>query len=103
MSSGSVMPEGVVSIDGVLLAAADARVSALDRGFLYGDSAFEVMRTYGLRAFREREHLQRLARSCERLRIPLAIELDTLSARIASAVRASGLPECYVRVAVTRG
>ncbi len=94
---------GVIDVDGVLSAAADAKVSALDRGFLYGDSAFEVMRTYGGRAFCERQHLERLERSCERLRIPPAIERVVLRERIARAVRESKLSECYVRVAITRG
>jgi branched-chain amino acid aminotransferase len=94
---------GVIDIDGVVCAAADATVSALDRGFLYGDSAFEVMRTYGGRAFREREHLERLARSCEGLRIPLPVTLEVIAQRIRHASQLSGLPEQYVRVAVTRG
>jgi branched-chain amino acid aminotransferase len=94
---------GVIDVDGELFAAGEAKVSALDRGFLYGDSAFEVMRTYGARAFRQREHLERIARSCERLRIPLPLTLEALAARVERAVAASGLPECYVRVAITRG
>jgi branched-chain amino acid aminotransferase len=95
--------QGVIDVDGVLAPAAEAKVSALDRGFLYGDSAFEVMRTYNGRAFREREHLARLQRSCERLRIPLPLGLDALSTRVARAVQASNLSECYVRVVITRG
>lgn len=94
---------GVIDIDGVLTAAEDAKVSALDRGFLYGDSAFEVMRTYGGRAFCERQHLERLQRSCEGLRIPLPVTLDVIAERIRRAAERSGLAEQYVRVAVTRG
>mgnify|MGYP006380425759 CR=1 FL=1 len=51
---------GAVWIDGELQRAGDARVSVFDRGFLYGDSAFEVMRTYDKRPFREQAHLDRL-------------------------------------------
>lgn len=97
------MFEGAVWIDGVLQRADDARVSVFDRGFLYGDSAFEVMRTYGKRPFRERAHLERLQGSCERLLIRLPLELSQLSAAVASTLEASQLPECYVRVMVTRG
>jgi branched-chain amino acid aminotransferase len=99
----SVMPEGIVSIDGQLFAAADARVSVFDRGFLYGDSAFEVMRTYGRRAFRERDHLERLQRSCERLLLPVTSGPAEWSVTVKRAVEASNLPECNVRVMVTRG
>ena len=57
------MSQGIVSIDGVLVDSADARVSVFDRGFLYGDSVFEVFRTYDGVPFAEKEHLERLARS----------------------------------------
>jgi branched-chain amino acid aminotransferase len=95
--------EGAVSIDGQLFAAADARVSVFDRGFLYGDSVFEVMRTYGLRPFREHDHLARLERSCERLLLPVATGPKEWSVEVRRAIEASKLPECNVRVMVTRG
>lgn len=97
------MSEGAVWIDGRLSPAREARVSVFDRGFLYGDSAFEVMRTYGQRAFRESAHLARLRRSCERLLIELPHRDEQLSEIVARTIAASGLPECYVRVMVTRG
>jgi branched-chain amino acid aminotransferase len=97
------MPEGAVWIDGVLAPAGEARVSVFDRGFLYGDSAFEVMRTYDKRPFRETAHLDRLRRSCERLLISLAWSNAQLAEIIANTIAASKLPECYVRVMVTRG
>jgi branched-chain amino acid aminotransferase len=97
------MSEGAVWIDGVLQPAQQARVSVFDRGFLYGDSAFEVMRTYDKRPFREAAHVERLRRSCERLLIALPRSDRELSEIIASAIAASDLPECYVRVMVTRG
>src|SRR5262252_3176370 len=97
------MDQGVVSIDGQLVPAAQARVSVFDRGFLYGDSAFEVMRTYGRRPFRERDHLERLQRSCERLLLPVASGLGEWSNEVRRAIEASQLPECNVRVMITRG
>jgi len=96
-------PEGIVDVDGVLSRPPDAKLSVFDRGVLYGDSAFEAMRTYGGRAFRQRAHLERLARSCERLRITLPLSLDALAERVERAVAQSGQPECYLRVLVTRG
>jgi branched-chain amino acid aminotransferase len=99
--------EGLIDVDGVLTAARDAKVSALDRGFLYGDSAFEVMRTYDGRAFHRDQHLERLVGSCERLRIPMPISIAELGARVQRAVDAARvelhMPDCYVRVTVTRG
>jgi branched-chain amino acid aminotransferase len=99
--------DGFIDVDGVLTAARDAKVSALDRGFLYGDSAFEVMRTYDGRAFHQEQHLQRLAGSCERLRIPMPISLQELASRVQRAVDGARVKlhmlDCYVRVTVTRG
>jgi branched-chain amino acid aminotransferase len=95
--------EGAVWVDGTPLPAAEARVSVFDRGFLYGDSAFEVMRTYRKLPFREREHLARLRSSCERLLIPFEAADDMLATEIRRTIAASQLPECNVRVMVTRG
>jgi branched-chain amino acid aminotransferase len=97
------MMEGSVWIDGQLMLARDAKVSVFDRGFLYGDSAFEVMRTYGGRPYRQAAHLQRLRGSCERLLIPWRQSAEELATVIARTIGASGLAECNVRVMVTRG
>lgn len=97
------MPTGKVSIDGCIVDGADARVSVFDRGFLYGDSVFEVFRTYGGVPFAEKEHLERLARSAERLMIPMPASIDTLSAEVHQTLEAAGRGQWYVRVVVTRG
>lgn len=57
----------VVNIDGVLAGPEEAVVSVFDRGFLYGDSVYEVVRTYGGRLFEFDDHLRRLQRSAARL------------------------------------
>ena len=97
------MPIGKVSIDGVLVDPEDACVSVFDRGFLYGDSVFEVFRTYEGVPFGEREHLERLARSAERLMIPMPVSIDTLSAEVHATLEAAGEGPWYVRVVLTRG
>lgn len=97
------MQAGVVDIDGQLCPAHDAKISVFDRGFLYGDSAFEVMRTYGKRPHHGRAHLTRLLRSCELLRIRLSVPIEEIEARITRAIAESHLDECYLRIVVTRG
>ncbi len=57
----------LVNLDGALVPPAQARVSVLDRGFLYGDSVYEVIRTYRGRPFELETHLRRLAHSAERI------------------------------------
>ena len=75
------MATGKVAIDGKVVDSDEARVSVFDRGFLYGDSVFEVYRTYGGVPFAETEHLERLARSAARLMIPMPVSLETLTSR----------------------
>ena len=52
-----------VLIDGVAYSPENAKVSVFDRGFLYGDSVFETIRTYGGVLFALDEHMHRLERS----------------------------------------
>lgn len=92
-----------ISIDGRPCTDADATVSVLDRGFLFGDSVFEVMRTYGGEPFAEREHLERLARSCESLGFALPVPLERLDDEVRQTIARVPAPECYVRIVVTRG
>ena len=97
------MSSGRVSIDGEVVDSGEARVSVFDRGFLYGDSVFEVYRTYHGVPFAEREHLERLARSAERLMISVPVSLDVLSAEVRATLDAAGEGDWYVRVLITRG
>jgi D-alanine transaminase len=47
-----------------------ARVSVLDRGFIFGDGVYDVVPVYGRRLFRFDDHIARLARSLAKVRIP---------------------------------
>ena len=91
-----------VFIDGAVRPPEEAKVSVLDRGFLYGDSVYETIGTMYGRLFAAREHLDRLERSARRigLRVPPRAEIE---AAIAATVAAAGNPETRVRVMLTRG
>jgi branched-chain amino acid aminotransferase len=106
----------VVNLDGVLVPPEQAKVSVFDRGFLYGDSVYEVIRTYGGRPFELEAHLARLRHSAER--IGLAPKWDAARTareieRTLDASRGGDRPdpeaapwnagERYVRVVMTRG
>jgi branched-chain amino acid aminotransferase len=83
---------------------ADAQVSVFDRGFLYGDSIYETMRTAGGGKPVELErHLQRLARSGEGIFMDLPLDADALGTLIARTHDATGNDESYVRLMITRG
>ncbi len=48
--------ESMANVDGVISRTADAHIPVMDRGFLYGDSIYEVFRTYGEVPFFYDEH-----------------------------------------------
>lgn len=91
------------SIDGVDRTELDATVSVLDRGFLFGDSVFEVLRTYGREPFALEEHLQRLKRSCAALGITMPVSPATLEAEVRRTIARVESDEVYVRIVITRG
>lgn len=102
----------LVSINGVIFRPEEAKVSVYDRGFLYGDSVFETIRTYGGAPFALGEHLARLERSAGRIGIPLPVSREELAREVDALLRAARAPgagepgapqESYLRVMLTRG
>ena len=89
-------------VNGELVPREDATVSVEDRGFRYGDAAFETMRVYGGRVFEWERHRDRLARTCETLGMPDAVP-DDIGRRVSSTLAANDMQEAYCRVSVTRG
>jgi branched-chain amino acid aminotransferase len=92
----------LVSLDGRIVPPEAAQVSVFDRGFLYGDSVFEVLRSYGGVLFGFEEHLERLARSARLALIDFS-DVELLRREILACVRATGNAETYLRIVVTRG
>jgi branched-chain amino acid aminotransferase len=89
-------------VDGQLVSHERATVSVLDRGFRYGDAAFETLRAYGDEVFAWKAHVERLERTCETLGMSDAVP-DDLALRVAETLDANDLDDAYVRVSVTRG
>src|SRR5512143_1610058 len=63
------LPDSLCYLNGEFGPLADARVSVLDRGFIFGDGVYEVVPVYARRLFRFGEHMARLARSLSKVRI----------------------------------
>jgi branched-chain amino acid aminotransferase len=93
----------IASIDGTLFPPDEAKVSVYDRGFLYGDSVFETVRTYGGEPFALAEHMARLERSAARVGIAMPIPAADFAMEIRVAVRAARNPENYARAMLSRG
>ena len=92
-----------ISLNGRLVSTGEALVPALDRGFLYGDGVFEVLRAYSGVAFALEEHLGRLRASATRLAMSLPVPISRLRTEVEEALRSAGPIEAHVRIVVTRG
>ena len=98
------MPTKVyLSTAGRPLEPGEASVSVFDRGFLYGDSVYETLRTAGGNAVEITRHLDRLRRSGLGIGLEIPFSDADLRAAIAETHAATGNPDSYVRVMVTRG
>jgi D-alanine transaminase len=64
------MTAPIAHFNGALLPLDEIHISPLDRGFTFGDGAYQVIPVYGGVMLRGREHMERLARSLAELRIP---------------------------------
>jgi branched-chain amino acid aminotransferase len=89
-------------VNGDLVDREEASVSVDDRGFRYGDAAFETCRVYGGTVFAWDRHLDRLETTCETLGMPEAIPAD-MDARIDETLTANDLEDAYLRVSISRG
>ena len=93
----------IAIINGRVASPEEAHISVYDRGFLYGDSIFETVRTYSGKPFALAEHLSRLARSAERLFIELPVSLETITAEVEQGIALAQNPESFARIMITRG
>lgn len=94
------MSAEIVYLNGEFLPASEARVSVFDRGFLFGDSVYEVIPFYQGRGFRLEQHLQRLEHSLSALGIRLDLNGPSVLAEL---VQRNGGGNLSVYLQVTRG
>lgn len=80
----------------------EAKVSVWDRGFVFGDSVYEVLRVYRGRPWLEDQHIGRLRRSLLSLEFP-PIDFDRLITRMRATLQASELGEALIYIQITRG
>jgi aminodeoxychorismate lyase len=93
----------IVFLNGEFLPESDAVVSVNDRGFLYGDGLFETMRVVGGKPFRIAQHLERLVRGADFLRINLSFTPKEIQKFAEQLVTRNLMPDAVLRVALSRG
>ena len=70
MNSAYTLPNTPCHLNGLTLPLNEAKISVLDRGFIFGDGIYEVAPVYHGQLFRFEQHMARMARSLNELRIP---------------------------------
>ncbi len=96
------MSQALANVNGEIQPLEDVRISVLDRGFLFGDAVYEVIRVYGGKPFLIDEHLRRLSQSMESIRLEGA-DMRDIIARINGTINAGEFQEAIVYIQITRG
>ena len=101
------LPDSLCYLNGEYVPIAEAKVSVLDRGFIFGDGIYEVVPVYAKKLFRFDEHMARLGRSLTKLRIANPHSRDQWLERCrklnAALAERSGAIDQLVYLQVTRG
>ena len=96
----------MANVNGEITPLEDARISILDRGFLYGDSVYEVFRTYaGVPLFGD-EHFERMENSARLIAMTISQSREELLDQMRRTTATANVPtgeDIYVRWHVTRG
>jgi D-alanine transaminase len=102
-----ILPNSLCYLNGDFSPVCDAKVSVLDRGFIFGDGVYEVLPAYNGHIFRLDEHLARLDRSLAELRIPNPLSKEAwrqIAQRlIDDLANSTGAPNQLIYIQVTRG
>jgi D-alanine transaminase len=92
-----------VYLNGEFIRVDEARVSVLDRGFIFGDGIYEVVPAYGGKPFRLEQHLNRLDRSLAAIRITNPFDRAGWESLVKQLIERAPDPTCMVYLQVTRG
>jgi D-alanine transaminase len=98
---GELLP--LCYLNGEYLPLAEARVSPFDRAFLFGDAVYEVVPVYSGRPFRLKEHVDRLNRSLDSIRMAAPLTHEEWAAICARLLEPAKAKNSYIYLQVTRG
>jgi D-alanine transaminase len=94
--------DALANVAGQIVPLTEVKISVLDRGFLFGDAVYEVLRVYWGRPWLVAEHWERLARSMDAVRLG-GVDLDRLHRRMLDTIAAGPFREATVYIQLTRG
>ena len=103
MQDMQALPDTLCYLNGEYQPLNQAKVSVLDRGFIFGDGIYEVVPVYGRKVFRFDEHMARLDRGLGKVRIANPLSRDDWLERVRRLVAAHSTEDQLVYIQVTRG
>jgi D-alanine transaminase len=92
----------LANLHGKIMPLDEVTISPLDRGFLFGDAVYEVLRIYAGKCWLEQEHFDRFARSLDEIFIR-GVDMPRMRKRMHETIAAGGFKEAIVYLQVTRG
>src|SRR5436190_23114919 len=93
----------LVFLNGQFVPEEQAMVSVFDRSFLYGDGLFETMLVCNRQPFRWKQHLERLQRGAEFLKIKLPFSAEALRRFADELISRNEMSEALLRLTLSRG
>lgn len=93
----------VVYLNGAFMRSDEARISAFDQGFLYGDGIYETFRSIGDQLYQFPQHFQRLVQSAQALNYPVTYTQAELETVLLELRQRNQLHNAYFRITITRG
>ena len=93
----------LIFINGSLVPQDEAKVSVLDRGFLYGDGVFETLRAYSGKIFRIDDHIKRLFCSADAICLKTPFTGNYIKESLYQTLMGNNLTDAYLRLTITRG
>ncbi|GLK86127.1 branched-chain amino acid transferase [Ancylobacter defluvii] len=102
-ASTNPLADGVAWVAGEMVPLAEARIPLMDQGFLRSDLTYDVPAIWDGRFFRLDDHLDRLERSCAKLRLRSPLDRASIRATLVEMAAMSGIRDAFVCLIVTRG
>jgi D-alanine transaminase len=92
-----------IYLNGQYMPISEAKISVLDRGFIFGDGVYEVIPVYSRKAFRLAEHLQRLQHSLDGIKLPNPHSDGEWTSIINELIARNSGEDQYLYLHITRG
>src|SRR5882762_1853015 len=92
-----------IYLNGQFVDREDAKISVFDHGFLYGDGAFEGIRSYNGLVFRLEQHIDRLYETMHTLLIDPRLTKKEMASAVIQTLKANKLKDGYIRLIISRG